>query len=99
VAATPGKWREATFVGADGVVAHTETASCATTPSAAIKVGFADIFFMPQPFLLTTWGIFSNSKTFASLPVQQAVVVVGSRGAPDQSSIAACQVVAHQFSP
>ena len=65
--ATSRKYCEATFEGADGEVAHTETLLFSTSPSAAFKVGFAEIFLMPQPPLLTEEGNSSLHRHSATI--------------------------------
>jgi len=42
---------------ADGVVARTEVFGVSDHPVCGAKVGFAEIFLMPQPPLLTRRGI------------------------------------------
>jgi hypothetical protein len=56
VDATLRKCREASFFGADGVVNHTKTLLVSDHPVCGAKVGFAEIFLMPQPPFLTRRG-------------------------------------------
>ena len=44
--------------GAAGLVAHTETLLLSDHPVCGAKVGFAEIFLMPQPPLLTRSGLY-----------------------------------------
>jgi hypothetical protein len=53
--ATSRRYREATFEGADGWSLTESLVS--DHPVCGIKVGFAEIFLLPQPPLLTRRGI------------------------------------------
>jgi hypothetical protein len=50
VDATLRKFREASFEGEAGVVAHTEKWLVGDHPVCGAKMGFAEIFLMPQPY-------------------------------------------------
>jgi hypothetical protein len=57
VDATLGKCREASSKGAAGVVAHKLRFGVSDHPVCGAKVGFAEIFLMPQPPLLVRRGM------------------------------------------
>src|SRR5689334_13535008 len=57
--------------GADGVVAHTEACLVSDHPVCGAKVGFAELFLMPQPPLLTRRGI-CRTKRYPFVPAAQS---------------------------